>query len=133
MPDGCLLLQAGKQLEWLTGGHITAGFHEVVISPETIRVINEVRSSALYRHKAQPTGTHVLTLSQQRSAKNLPLWRISSTVFGHIASDQVLTPLGKYATAEATAQYPPTKAGAQVNDELAKIALAPASAQPNSA
>ena len=29
IPEGCLLLQAGKQLEWLTGGHIRAGFHEV--------------------------------------------------------------------------------------------------------
>lgn len=29
MPDGCLLVQAGKQLERLTGGHVLAGFHEV--------------------------------------------------------------------------------------------------------
>ena len=28
IPDGCLLLQAGKQLEWLTGGHVRAGMHE---------------------------------------------------------------------------------------------------------
>lgn len=27
--DGCLLLQAGKQMEWLTGGHVQAGMHEV--------------------------------------------------------------------------------------------------------
>ncbi len=26
--DGCLLLQAGKQMEWLTGGHVRAGMHE---------------------------------------------------------------------------------------------------------
>lgn len=60
VPDGCLLLQAGKQLEWLTGGHITAGFHEVVIAPETIRVINEVRSRTLQAHR----HARVLTLSQ---------------------------------------------------------------------
>lgn len=30
--DGCLLLQAGKQLEWLTGGHVQAGMHEVTLS-----------------------------------------------------------------------------------------------------
>ena len=30
IPDGCLLLQAGKQLEWLTGGHVRAGMHEVL-------------------------------------------------------------------------------------------------------
>jgi isopenicillin N synthase-like dioxygenase len=30
VPEGHLLVQAGKQLEWLTGGYIKAGFHEVV-------------------------------------------------------------------------------------------------------
>ena len=29
IPDGCLLIQAGKQMEWLTGGAVKAGFHEV--------------------------------------------------------------------------------------------------------
>jgi hypothetical protein len=29
IPPGCLLCQAGKQLEWLTGGHVKAGMHEV--------------------------------------------------------------------------------------------------------
>jgi hypothetical protein len=29
IPEGCLLLQAGMQLEWLTGGHVKAGMHEV--------------------------------------------------------------------------------------------------------
>jgi hypothetical protein len=29
VPDGCLLVQAGKQIEHLTGGHVMAGFHEV--------------------------------------------------------------------------------------------------------
>ena len=29
IPDGCLLIQAGKQMEWLTGGKVQAGFHEV--------------------------------------------------------------------------------------------------------
>eukprot|EP00882_Tetradesmus_deserticola_P029312 GHRQ01032823.1.p1 GENE.GHRQ01032823.1~~GHRQ01032823.1.p1 ORF type:complete len:134 (+),score=65.02 GHRQ01032823.1:733-1134(+) len=29
IPPGCLLCQAGKQLEWLTGGHVRAGMHEV--------------------------------------------------------------------------------------------------------
>jgi isopenicillin N synthase-like dioxygenase len=29
IPSGCLLIQAGKQMEWLTNGHIRAGFHEV--------------------------------------------------------------------------------------------------------
>ena len=29
IPNGCLLIQAGKQMEWMTGGTIKAGFHEV--------------------------------------------------------------------------------------------------------
>ncbi len=29
VPDGCLFLQAGRQLEWLTGGAVVAGMHEV--------------------------------------------------------------------------------------------------------
>ena len=32
VPDGCLLVQAGQQLEYLTGGHVKAGYHEVVLS-----------------------------------------------------------------------------------------------------
>jgi len=30
VPEGHLLLQAGKQFEWVTGGHINCGFHEVI-------------------------------------------------------------------------------------------------------
>ena len=30
IPEGCLLLQAGKEMEWLTGGHVKAGMHEVL-------------------------------------------------------------------------------------------------------
>lgn len=29
IPDGCLLIQAGKQIEWLTNGHVRGGMHEV--------------------------------------------------------------------------------------------------------
>jgi isopenicillin N synthase-like dioxygenase len=29
IPDGCLLLQAGKEIEYLTGGFLEAGYHEV--------------------------------------------------------------------------------------------------------
>jgi isopenicillin N synthase-like dioxygenase len=42
VPDGCLLLQAGKQLEFLTGGEIVAGFHEVVVWEETLKVLEKV-------------------------------------------------------------------------------------------
>lgn len=30
VPEGCLLLQAGKTFEHITGGYVLAGFHEVM-------------------------------------------------------------------------------------------------------
>jgi isopenicillin N synthase-like dioxygenase len=38
VPTGCLLVQAGKELEYLTGGKILAGYHEVVVNEKTIQV-----------------------------------------------------------------------------------------------
>lgn len=32
IPAGCLFIQAGKQLEWLTGGYVKAGMHEASYS-----------------------------------------------------------------------------------------------------
>lgn len=82
--------QAGKQLEHLTGGHVIAGFHEVVISAATSRVISE------------------------RKASGKSLWRISSTLFGHIQSDQILEPLAHFSTPATKIKFPPILAGDQV-------------------
>jgi isopenicillin N synthase-like dioxygenase len=101
VPDGCLLLQAGKQLEWLTAGHITAGFHEVIVAPETM--------PAVERAKREKTS----------------LWRVSSTLFGHVASDKILKPLGPFTAEPIADQYPEILAGDQVADELSKIKLGP--------
>eukprot|EP00887_Chlorella_sp_A99_P005625 scaffold1.g5625.t1 len=100
IPPGCLLLQAGKQMEWLTGGHVRAGFHEVVCTEDT----------------------QAAAASAAREGR--PTWRVSSTVFSQIASDQVLQPLGRFATPGACAAYPAVPAGKQVQDELSMIALA---------
>jgi isopenicillin N synthase-like dioxygenase len=100
VPDGCLLLQAGMQLEWLTGGVITAGFHEVVVAPETLQTIE----------KAKAAGKS--------------LWRVSSTLFSHVASDKTLQPIPQLASPEAKDKYPPILAGKQVELELSKIKLA---------
>jgi len=99
IPDGCLLLQAGRQLEWLTGGEVMAGMHEVGCTSAT--------QAAIY--KSQSAG---------RS-----LWRVSSTVFSHIASDVELAPLGPFLTPASKAKYPRTDAGAQVQQELEAIRL----------
>lgn len=99
IPDGCLLLQAGKQLEWLTGGTVQAGMHEVVCTPAT------------------------QAAAADAAAAGLPVWRVSSTVFSHIASDQPLQPLGRFATPDTVAAYPALPAGDYVQQELRTIKL----------
>jgi len=100
VPDGCLLIQAGIQLEMLTGGYITAGFHEVVVAPETLAAVEKARH-------------------EKRSC-----WRISSTLFSHISSDEILEPLYTYKTDDNIKKYPPILAGDQVFKELQLINLA---------
>jgi hypothetical protein len=99
VPEGCLLLQAGKQFEWLTGGHVIAGFHEVVI--------NELALKA--REDAVKNG---------RS-----LWRISSTLFSHIASKETLSVLDRFKNEPTAHLYPDIQTGDQVREELRQIAL----------
>ncbi|GLD93955.1 hypothetical protein PINS_up002560 [Pythium insidiosum] len=99
IPDGCLLVQAGKQMEYLTGGYVVAGFHEVIVSDATQKVIEE------------------------RKAAGKSLWRVSSTLFSHTASDEVLKPLGHFETPETLEKYPPILAGDQVLAELKHIEL----------
>jgi hypothetical protein len=49
---------------------------------------------------------------------------VSSTVFAHVASDQLLQPLGRFAELEgARERYPATRAGEQVQAELEMISL----------
>lgn len=99
IPDGCLLVQAGKQMEYLTGGYVQAGFHEVIVSEATLETI------------------------AARKAAGKSLWRVSSTLFSHSGSDTTLEPLAHFATPEAIAKYPPILAGDQVLAELAHIEL----------
>lgn len=102
VPDGCLLLQAGKQFEWLTGGYVLAGFHEVVVNEQAI----------VAKEAAEAAG---------RS-----LWRISSTLFSHIASAESLEPVAHFKNEPTAANYPKITAGEQVLDELKAISLAQA-------
>ena len=100
VPNNCLLLQAGKQFEYLTAGYVMAGFHEVVVAKETMPVI------------------------ERRKAEGKSLWRVSSTMFGHIASDNMLKPLGKFAKLDTAKNYPEILTGNHVKSELEAIALA---------
>lgn len=72
LPPGCLLVQAGKQLEHYTGGFIQAGHHEVVCTRATL--------DALERRRTDPATAH------------RPQIRISSTFFWHLSSDETLSP-----------------------------------------
>ncbi|KAL8292486.1 hypothetical protein RQP46_001098 [Phenoliferia psychrophenolica] len=67
LPPGHFLVQAGKQLEHLTGGIILAGYHEVVCNDATIAAI-EARKADL-------------------ATAARPLIRISSTSFYQLGSD----------------------------------------------
>jgi isopenicillin N synthase-like dioxygenase len=99
IPDGCLLVQAGKQCEYLTGGHVLAGFHEVIVNDATVKVI------------------------ERKKEAGESLWRVSSTLFSQIQSDQILHPLAPFDSAEAKQNFPPIKTGDQVQSELKAIEL----------
>jgi len=109
-----LLLQAGKQLEHITGGVIRAGYHEVVVNQQTLEAVQR-------RNTSHP---------------DRPLIRISSTFFWHLSSDYDLKPIStlegsgerleqagvKTDTLELL-KYPNMKVGHQVQQELRHIAL----------
>ncbi|KAI0427251.1 hypothetical protein F5Y09DRAFT_37898 [Xylaria sp. FL1042] len=115
-PGQNLLVQAGKQLEHITGGLVKAGFHEVVVNDATLATIAKRREEFPER----------------------PLVRISSTFFYHLASDFDLVPIpalaerarvvrGEQASLGrdegAAVDYRAMKVGEQVQDELKHIAL----------
>ncbi|XP_039117025.1 LOW QUALITY PROTEIN: uncharacterized protein LOC120252889 [Dioscorea cayenensis subsp. rotundata] len=99
VPVGCLLIQTGKQIEWLTGGECLAGMHEVVVNNRTLDAIERARQ------------------------QNRSLWRVSSTLFAHIASDATLKPLGHFAESPLAVNYPTMLAGEFVEQELSVINL----------
>lgn len=101
VPAGCLLMQAGQQFEYLTGGRVLCGCHEVV-------VVEEMRSGI---EAARKVG--------------LAPWRVTSTFFGHIASDIVLQPLEPFIADGVLERYPPIAAGMQVGREIGILGLDP--------
>jgi isopenicillin N synthase-like dioxygenase len=105
IPPGHVLVQVGQQMEWLTGGVMEAGMHEVIVTREAL---------------------------QMRRFKSSP-WRISLPCFMHSASDmtlQVMPEAMRYADVapevvrERERRYPPLTVGEQVERELRAIGLA---------
>lgn len=101
VPDGCILAQAGMELEHLTGGRVLAGWHQVLVNERTLAAIKRASEA-------------------ERS-----LWRISSTLFSHIESDAEMRPLVGTTEEKAAAldKYPPILAGVHVENELKAINL----------
>jgi len=102
IPNGCLLVQAGMEVEHLTGGYIKAGYHEVVVNEKTVEQVERARQ------------------------EGRPLWRISSTLFSHVASDNTLTvlyPLDEEEREAAKLNYADILAGDHVSNELKFIKL----------
>jgi hypothetical protein len=106
IPDGCLLLQAGMQFEYLTGGEFLAGFHEVILTDQVLKVVEskkeENRKLGFDKHK---------------------LWRVSSTLFSQIRQNVILEPIGKYKNTESAKKYPAILTRDQVAAELKAISL----------
>jgi hypothetical protein len=106
VPEGCLLLQAGRQLAWLTGGDIEEGMHEVVCTEATLAAVGAARA-----------------------AGDRPLWRVSSTVFSHCGPEVLLKPIAGNLGGNVAERYPPTRAGEYVAAELRQIKLAAEAAE----
>lgn len=70
-----LLVQAGKQLEHMTGGLVKAGYHEVVVNDATVATVEK----------------------RKQEFPDRPLLRISSTFFWHLSSDFDLKPVSELA------------------------------------
>lgn len=70
-----LLVQAGKQLEHMTGGLVKAGYHEVVVNDATVATVEK----------------------RKQEFPDRPLVRISSTFFWHLSSDFDLKPVPELA------------------------------------
>eukprot|EP00933_Yihiella_yeosuensis_P015786 TRINITY_DN13654_c0_g3_i1.p1 TRINITY_DN13654_c0_g3~~TRINITY_DN13654_c0_g3_i1.p1 ORF type:complete len:352 (+),score=56.77 TRINITY_DN13654_c0_g3_i1:177-1232(+) len=111
VPDGCLLLQAGQQLEYVTGGHVKAGMHEVVVTEKTRSVLEGREEAAGGKLEAKD------------------YWRVSTTMFGTLCSDVMLKPLPPFANLPTAKDFPPMLSGDQVAKVLQEIGMANAASE----
>jgi isopenicillin N synthase-like dioxygenase len=107
VPDACLLLQSGIQFEYLTGGKVLCGFHEVVYTKEVKEAVEKVKED----NKSKP--------EHERKS----LFRISSTLFSQIRQNVTLEPLAHFKNEQTLKKYPPILTRDQVANELKEISL----------
>lgn len=96
-PGNYLLVQAGKQLEHLTGGLVKAGYHEVIVNDKTVETMERRKVECAER----------------------PLIRISSTFFWHLSSDFDLTPIPELADRAKQLRLEQMNLGRDEGDEVA--------------
>lgn len=101
VPDGCLLAQAGKSLEWMTGGFFHAGKHEVDVTPESL-----ADREAIIARGERPI-------------------RVGSPLFVHLATRHPMRPIAGDTSKRARAEYPWLLGGHYETIELAQINLFP--------
>lgn len=109
IPQGCLLMQAGIMFEWMTGGYVLAGFHEVVYTDATKRQLEQ-------------------NLVDREQGIRKSTWRISSTCFSHLRYDVDIGPLPELSHLiddQARAKYTPMTAHDKLIEELKAVNLAP--------
>lgn len=72
IPEGCLLLQVSKKLEYLTAGYFQASYHEITVSEDTLKKVEEAKR------------------------KGESLWRVSSNLFANLNYNRILEPLKEF-------------------------------------
>lgn len=97
--EGCYVLQAGRQLEYVTGGRVHYGMHEGIVTEAT------------------------LVFARQLLASGLDPWRISTTLFACLASDRYMYPYGPWARPHTNGSYPRMAAGRYSAEEIAAIGI----------
>lgn len=103
VPQGCVLAQAGRQFEWLTGGRALRGFHEVVVADQK---------------QLQDEIAEAKRLGRQ-------LFRTATPMFLHVQSDKTVEPIGPFVTEQSRAKYEPFVSGARLLKAVKARGLAP--------
>ena len=97
--DNYLLVQAGKQLEHMTGGLVKIGFYEAVVNDATLKVSSTSGTNTGATHGLMDYQT---IETRRAQSPDRPLIRVSSTFFWTLSADHDLAPIPELA-AEAHA------------------------------
>jgi isopenicillin N synthase-like dioxygenase len=101
VPRGHLFFQAGRQLQWLTGGKANRVFHEVIAVEENVSLI------------------------EAAIAKGEPCIRVASPLFMHCNTNESVGPDGSFQTPEALKEFPPYILGVRTRGALRSRGLGP--------